>query len=386
MSQLVQKRILVASNDPTLFKLLNLLLTSEGYPVAQAISAAEASEKSAALKPHMVVIDDSLPSTDSAELCRRLRQRIAARYQAILVISSKSDFNDKIAALQAGADEYLTKPFDSKELVYRVKNLLAHVEAQTNAAEAAPPARGHVIAFFGTKGGVGKTTLAVNTALALHLKSGGRVLIFDADFFFGDVGVHLNMPPTRSFSDLIQHIDELEAELVEQVVLRHSSGMRVLLSPFRPEQAELITPEHVKRLLAYLAEVYDYVVVDCYAAYDDRTLSILERADEIIVVVTPEVGPIKNTSVFLDIAGKMGLSLDKVHILLNRANSDVGIAVQEIERSFKHRVAFSIVSGGRAVVLSVNHGQPLALAKPDHPVYQEISRLADWLIKNSPKN
>lgn len=332
----------------------------------------------------MVVIDDYLPSTDAAELCRRLRKRIAARYQAVLIISSKSDFNDKIAALQAGADEYLTKPFDSKELAYRVKNLLAHVEAPEG-AEVAPAVRGQVIAFFGTKGGVGKTTLAVNTALALHLKSGGRVLIFDADFFFGDVGVHLNLPPTRSFGDLIEHLDELDPELIEQVVLRHSSGMRVLLSPFRPERAELITPDHVKRLLAYLAEVYDYVVVDCHSAYDDRTLSILERANEIMVVVTPEVGPIKNTSAFLDIAGKMGMSLDKIHIILNRSNSDVGIAIQEIERSFKHRVQFSVVSGGRAVVLSVNHGQPLAFSKPDHPVYQEVLRIADWIIKNSPK-
>ncbi len=385
MSPQAQKRILTATNDPTLFKLLNLLFTSEGHQVAQATSAAETYEKSAALKPHMVVIDDSLPNTNSADLCRRLRQRTAARDQAILVISSKTDFDDKIAALEAGADEYLTKPFDSKELAYRVKNLLAHVEASAG-ARVEPERHGRVIAFFGTKGGVGKTTLAVNAAVALNQKSGGRVLIFDADFFFGDVGVHLNMPPTRSFSDLIEHIDRLDPELVEQVVLPHASGIRVLLSPFRPEKAELITPEHVKQLLTYLADQYDYIVVDCHAAYDERTLSILDRADEIMLVVTPEVGPIKNTSVFLDIAEKLGLALDKIHIILNRSNSDVGIAVQEIERSFKHRVQFSIVSGGRPVVLSVNHGQPLGIVKPDHPVYQEISRLADWIIKNSTKN
>ncbi len=108
--------------------------------------------------------------------------------------------------------------------------------------------------------------------------------------------------------------------------------------------------------------------------------------NEIMVVVTPEVGPIKNTSVFLDIAGQLGLSLDKIHIILNRADSSVGINVQEIERSFKHRIEFSIVSGGRPVVLSVNHGQPLTLVKSDHPVSKEIFRIADWLIKNTPKS
>lgn len=385
MSQPARKRILVATNDPTLFKLLNLVFTNEGYQVTQTLSGAESFDKAATLRPHMLVIDDALPGTDSAALCRRLRKNVATRYQAILVISSKADVSSKIAALEAGADEYLIQPVDSKELAYRAKNLLARVEVPTQ-VQAEPGKRGQVIAFFGTKGGVGKTTVAVNTAVALHRKSGRRVLIFDADFFFGDVGVHLNLPATRSVVDLIEHLDEIDPELIEQVILPHSSGLRVLLSPFRPEKAELITPEHVKRLLAYLGEQYDHVVVDCHSAYDDRTLSILERADEIMLVVTPEVGPIKNTSLFLDIAGKLGLSLEKIHIILNRANSDVGINVQEIERSFKRRVEFSIVSGGRPVVLSVNHGQPLAIVKPDHPVCQEIFRIADWLIKNVPKN
>lgn len=384
MSLGTPKRILIATNDPTLFKLLSLVLTAEGYQITQAVSAAEAFDKAANQRPHMVMIDDSLPGVDAPGLCRRLHKNAATHYQAILVLSSKTDVASMIAALEAGADEYLAKPFDSKELAYRVKNLLVRVEVPAD-VQVEQGKHGQIIAVFGTKGGVGKTMIAVNTAIALQRRSGGRVLIFDADFFFGDVGVHLNMPPTHSVSELTERIDELDPELVDQVVLRHSSGIHVLLSPFSPEKAELVTPEHIKRVLAYLAGTYDYVVVDCHAEYDDRTLSILERADEVMVVVTPEVGPIKNTSVFLDIAGRLGLSLNKIHIILNRADSSVGINVQEIERSFKQRIEFSIVSGGRTVVLSVNQGQPLTLTKSDHPVAKEIFRIADWLMKNTPK-
>lgn len=384
MSQVTRKLIVIASNDPTLVKLLNMVL-AESYEVVQTKTGDEAFEKAVSLRPHLIIIDDALPGTGRNALCSKLRKNAATRHAGLLILSSTGDMAEKISAFEAGADEFLTKPFDSKELTYRVKNLVARVHIPTE-AETAPVERGRVIAFFGTKGGVGKTTVAVNTALALLRQSGGRVTIFDADFFFGDVGVHLNVPPTRSVMDLIEHMDNLDAEFVDQVVLRHPTGLRVLLSPFSPEKADLITAEHVKTLIGFLAELNDYVVVDCHATYDDRTLSILDRADEIMLVVTPEVGPLKNTRMFLDIAEKLGISLDKVHIILNRSNSNVGIETQEIERNFKHRVQFSIVSGGRPVVLSVNQGQPLLTGKLDNPVSQEILRIADWTIKKSARN
>jgi pilus assembly protein CpaE len=375
MSQAGPRRIVVACSDPTLFKLLNMLLTAEGYQVIQTQTGDDCYNKASSQRPHMVIIDDALPGTKAAELCRRLRKNPATNYLALLVLSSKGDAAEKIAAFEAGADEFLTKPFDAKEMTLRVKNLIGRVHVPTQAT-AAPQKRAQGIAIFGAKGGVGKTTIGTNLALAIHRQSSGRVLLFDADFFFGDIGVHLNLPPTRSVIDLIEHMDELDTEFVEQVILRHPSGLRVLLSPFRPEKADLITPDHVKRLLGLVSEQYDHVIVDCHSAYDERMLTILEWADDILLIVTPEVGPIKNTSMFLDIADKLGLSLDKIHIILNRANSNVGIDVSEIERSFSHRVEFHLVSGGRPVVMSVNQGQPLILSKADHPLAQEISRIA----------
>ena len=381
MTQTTRKHIVIATSDPTLTKLLTMVLVVEGFEVVSTKTADEAFEKCVALGPHLIVIDYALPGGAGPALSRKLRKKVATRHMGIFILTASGDVAEKIAAFEAGADEQLAVPFDSKELAYRVKNLVAHITIPSEAKTAAAQG-GRVIVFFGTKGGVGKATVAVNTALTLHRKLSGRVLIFDADFYFGDVGIHLNLPPTHNVSELVEHIDEIDPELVEQIVLRHSSGLRVLLSPFQPEKAELITPEHVKKLLAYLVEKYDYVMVDCHGAYEDRILSILERADEIMLVITPEVGPIKNTSVFLDLAGRLNLPLDKIHIILNRANSDVGINIQEIERTFRHRIEFSIISGGRAVVLSVNQGQPLALTKPDHPLAQETARIADWLIKS----
>ncbi|MCL4489810.1 MAG: response regulator [Chloroflexi bacterium] len=381
MSQALKRVVLLGSGDPTLLKLLGMILTPDSYTTVVAKSGAEVRSLAVSQRPHMLVLDDALAGANVLELCRAIRQNPVTRYQAILVLSSQTDVDGKIAAFEAGADEFVAKPFDPKELTYRIKNLVARVRVPAP-TEAAPSKHGRLIAVFGTKGGVGKTTVAVNLALALQRQTGGRVLIMDADFSFGDVGVHLNLPPTHSIMDLVGSTDDLEPELVDQVVVRHSSAIRVLLSPFSPEKADLITPDHVKRILTALVEQNDYVVVDCHATYDERMLSILDRADEIMLVVTPEVGPLKNTRMFLDIADKLGLTLDKVHLILNRANSNVGIEAQEIERSFKRRVEYRIASGGRPVVLSVNQGQPLMTGKLDNPVAQEILKISDWIVKN----
>jgi pilus assembly protein CpaE len=237
--------------------------------------------------------------------------------------------------------------------------------------------------MFGSKGGVGKTTIATNLAVALRQHTRQRVALFDADLFFGDVGVHLNLPTVRTILDMIQSLDGADPEQAEQVLVPHPSGVRVLLSPFRPEEGELITPESIERILEFLRQHYDYIVVDCQPSYDDRMLRILESADEVLMVVTPEVGPLKNTSLFLDLAVRLGYSLDKINVALNRFNSNVGIGPEEIERTLQHEVAFRIISGGRPVVLSVNRGVPLVIEQPDHPFSVQIMRIADHYIQRA---
>jgi pilus assembly protein CpaE len=380
MSQSPRRNILIVSSDPTLSKLLGLVLTTEGHQVIAATTGEDALDKVPQRTCDMVIIDVPLAGMDSYELCRRLRQNSTTRYLPILMLSSKGDVADKLAGFEAGADEYLTKPFDSKELAYRIRNLLLRAQIPAR-PHAEPLARGQTIAFFGTKGGVGKTTICVNTAITIQQQTRKRVAIFDGDFFFGDIGVHLNLPPVRSMVDLVERIDEIDADLVNQVMVPHSSGVRVLLSPFRPEKADLVTSEHVKRLLDILVVFYDYVIADCHSAYDERTLSILEKADDIMLVLTPEIGPVKNTALFLDIAPSLGVTLDHIHVILNRANSSVGIEPEEIERSLHHPIEFRIVSGGRPVVMSVNRGVPLTIEKPDHPLAREIAHIAAHLIK-----
>jgi pilus assembly protein CpaE len=382
MNSNAMTRILVVDDDPTIRKLVELVLTQAGYQVTLAATGEQGFSLASQQSFDMAVLDVMLPGMDGYTLCRRLRAHPRTSLIPILMLTAQAETRDKLAGFNAGADDYVTKPFEPAEFVVRVKVLLARSAVMTAPAPAKPAQHGKIWAVFGAKGGVGKTTLAVNLAVALARQPNVRVILVDADFEFGDVGAHLNLSPSRTILDLLPRIDELDEELISRVLLRHDSNVRVLLGPYRPEDAERIQPEVLTRIIHTLAGHADYVIVDCAANYSERTLVLLENADQILMILTPEIGPVKNTSTFLELAGTLGIPETRIQIVLNRANSEVGIAAQEVERALNKTIPARLMSGGRPVVLSVNRGIPLLLAQPQHPFAQQVVRVAELLRAN----
>jgi pilus assembly protein CpaE len=344
MPQNIKKRILIVQDKAT-SEHLRQVLTSEGYEVFEASTDEEAFNEVLRHAPDLAIVEAGLPGFSGYGFCRRVRANEATSDLPLLMLTTKGEIADKVAGYEAGVDDYVTKPFVAQEMGYRVRILIQrkprHVEQPLE-----PTGQGRVIALFGTKGGVGRTTIAVNLAVTLQRRTGARVLLFDADFFFGDMALHLNLPPSHTILDLVEHIDELDQEFVEQVLIPHVSGVRVLSSPRSPERVESITAGHVQRLLEWFTRAYDYIIVDCQSSYDERMLVILERADAILLVIKPEVGCVKNMAVFSELAARLGFPFERIHIVLNRSGTGSGIDAKEIERIFRRRIAFHIGSGG----------------------------------------
>jgi pilus assembly protein CpaE len=294
-------------------------------------------------------------------------------------------------SLQAGAREFLVKPFSSDEFSETIKRVYDREEARRHqiqaslptapAAEAAAPDADHqVIGIFSPKGGSGRTTIATNVAIALRQQTTQRVALLDANLQFGDVGVLLNLnPKTRSIVDLADG-GEPDADLVESVMIEHSSGVRALLAPPTPEGADLIAPAYLKTVVEHLRTLHAYTVVDLPAGMDDHSLAIMDMADQIVIMAALEITAIKNLRLFLEVADQLGYERSKLRIVMNRSDATQGIRMGDVESSIRRPIDATIISDGRLAVLAVNRGVPFVLSNPESPLSRDVNRLAQTLI------
>ena len=392
-----QIRVLIVDDIPETRDHLAKLLGFEAdvEVVGAAASGREAIELAGKLSPDVVLMDINMPDMDGIAATERLSSEVPTAAVVMMSVQGEADYLRR--SMLAGAREFLVKPFSSDELISSIRQVYTREREkqsrmpvqQSVAASVGTPVRmgggeerepgepGRVVAVFGPKGGVGRTTLAVNLAVAAATELGQRTCLVDASFQFGDVGVLLNLnPKNKSIADLIPELEAGEAESLDTFIINHSAGIRVLLAPPSPEMAELITPTATKHMLEALRLTHDLVVVDCMSTFNDTTLAILDLADTVLTMLSLEITSIKNIRLFLEVAQQLGYGADKVRLVLNRADSSLGIRVADVEHSIGRRVDHTIVSDGRSVVYALNRGVPFFVSNREAQVSQDVLRLA----------
>jgi pilus assembly protein CpaE len=356
--------------------------------IGTAASGAEAIEQAIRLLPDVVLMDINMPDMDGIAATERLSAQVPGAAVVMMSVQGEADYLRR--SMLAGAREFLVKPFSSDELTASIRQVYSRERekaGRTAVREAAraqdPTVEGQVVAVFSPKGGVGRTTIAVNLAVAAAAELGKKVTLVDGSFQFGDVAVLLNLnPKDKSMAELAPELEQGEdPESVETYTQTHSSGIQVLLAPPSPEMAELITPAGVKRVIEILRGHNELVVIDCAAWFNDTLLAILDQADVVLTILTLEITSIKNTRLFLEVAEQLGYS-HKIRLVLNRADTTLGIRVADVEHSIGRKVDHTIVSDGRAVVYALNRGVPFVLSNRESQVSQDVFRLAASIVGN----
>ena len=385
-------RVLIVDDIPETRDHLTKLLGFESdiEVVGAAASGAEAIEIACGLAPDVILMDINMPDMDGISATEHLASR--APNAAVVMMSVQGEADYLRRSMLAGAREFLVKPFSSDELTASIRQVYVREQEKASRLVAAPhPSAprsgavtdepGQVVAVFSPKGGVGRTTLAVNLAVAAATELGKRVVLMDGSFQFGDVGVLLNLnPKNKSIADLVPELEAGVLESVDTFVITHSSGVRVLLAPPSPETAELLTPSGVKRVIEALRATSDLVIVDCSAFFNDTTLAILDAADVILTLLTLEITSIKNMRLFLEVADQLGYAEGKVVLVMNRADSTLGIRISDVEHSIGRKVDHAIVSDGRSVVYALNRGVPFFLSNREAQVSQDVLSLATAIV------
>jgi pilus assembly protein CpaE len=353
--------------------------------VGLAESGRHAIELAIALKPDIVLMDINMPDMDGIEATEQLSAQVPGASVVMMSVQGEADYLRR--SMLAGAREFLVKPFSSDELTSSIRQIYSREQEKLErfpvavAAPAAAPADldpGRIVAVFGPKGGIGRTTVAVNLAVAAASELGQRTALVDGSFQFGDVGVLLNLnPKNKSIADLAPDLEAgLELETIDPFLTVHSSGTKVLLAPPSPEMAELVTAVGVRKVLQMLRRTNDLIIVDCSSSMSDTTLAILDEADVILTMLTLEITSIKNMRLFLEVTDQLGYESSSIKLVLNRADSTLGIRVTDVEQSIGRKVDYTIVSDGRSVVYALNRGIPFFISNREAQVSQDILRLA----------
>jgi pilus assembly protein CpaE len=388
-------RLLIVDDIPETRENLRKLLFFESDidVVGAATNGEEGIQMAVELQPDIVLMDINMPGVDGITASERISQQVPFCQIIMMSVQGEADYLRR--SMLAGAREFLIKPFSSDELVSSIRRVyqlgasrrqalptMAQVPSGAMAAATTPQERGKVVTIFSAKGGVGCSTIAVNVAIALQQNAASKVVLVDTSLQFGDIGVLLNLYASRTIADLSSHIDELDNELIDDILIAHSSGVKTLLAPPRPEMADTVTPTLVADVLERLRNLFDIIIVDTSSVLDDLVLSVLDVSDKIIVVTTPEIPAIKNAKLFFEVTEALEYERDRTMFVLNKVDKRINIRAEDIEANIKYKLEAQLPLDERAVTTAVNQGVPYVLGDKNGLLTQATVALANHLVKS----
>jgi pilus assembly protein CpaE len=321
----------------------------------------------------LVVLGPGLPASEVLSFAEKADHERAG--VGTLLVAETLETGLLREALRAGASDVLTTAATAEEWDEAIERARSRIAIEHDLASSGEAARGRVISVFSTKGGSGKSLIASNLAVIAAQRSGQRVALVDLDLQSGDLAIMFQLMPALSIFDAAQGAERLDEEALHGYLTAHRSGVDLLAAPMEPSLAEQIDASAVDAILELLPTMYPLIVVDGPPMFTDQMLAALDRSDEIVLVGSMDVPSIKNLKLAISTMTKLGHPREKLRIVLNRADSKVGLRSQEVEKSLGAEIDVSIPSS-RDVPLSINQGEPLAVSRPRSPVVQAIGQLA----------
>jgi pilus assembly protein CpaE len=333
-------KILVVDDDLDTLKLVGTTLERQGFVIVAAKDGQEALEKVAQHKPDLILLDVMMPKMDGYEVTRRLRAEPGTASIPIILFTAKAQVDDKVAGLEAGADDYLTKPTHPAELVARVRTILKRPATSMLPPLPSEPAPSHgraVVGVIAAKGGQGASTLATNLAAGFKERyKDASVVLAELTPGHGDLNIRLGKPNLQGLAELLRRSpNDIHRGTVEQALTEHKSGMRLLLSGTRPSDITLAAAgEQMASLVRELSQIANYVVLDLGVGLPVSTQRALEQCTYIVVLAEPDPSSLEQTKALLADLAAHGIPSAKIlAAMVHRVRTDLAINAAELQKA-----------------------------------------------------
>jgi pilus assembly protein CpaE len=354
-------RVLVADDIEETRNVVKKILSMEDEffeVVGEAANGEEVLKLIPVVKPQVVLMDINMPVLNGLEATERISNLYPAVIVIIMSVQGENEYLKK--AMFHGAKEYIIKPFNYDSLIDTIKATYERnkdrIPVQVPYQQSQHNAK--VISFFSSKGGVGKSVLALNTAITLTKTFDKRVLLIDMDLQFGDISMLVNEYNHKTLLDVIDDGQLDSYESAKPYLFNYYFKLQMLLGPKKPEAAEYIGKESIEKLIKIFKQHYDFIIVDTGVNFSDSTLYVLDQSDTILFISTMEIVALKNTKLGLGVMQSLGYDKNKVKLVINRFTSDYGISKGEVEEVFKDGIFSIVPDEEKTVCLSVNQGIP----------------------------
>jgi pilus assembly protein CpaE len=372
-------RAALISSDSSFVTMVKQLLTGPERPVSLELELAvplfQFGEQQVhalrALSPELIILD----LQDSQDLGLQLAQYLVDLNPAQLFIATGPVLSSEqlMLAMRAGVSDYLPKPVSPEDLRAAAIRSALKLRKPDGDKTRQP---GKVLSFFSAKGGSGSTTLATNLAILIHRSTKAKTLLVDLDLELGESALVLGIKPRFNFVDFVENFRRMDAGLLASYIDHHPSGIDLLSAPVEPGKADSVTPEQIRRILGFLRQHYDYVVVDTPRSFAPTTLAVFEQADLLFIVGAADLPSLRNIQRGLPLFKRvLTKGEEQVRLILNRYDPSDTVSVEDVERSLGIKVFWKLSNDYEAVAGSVTSGKPIVM-NGGSPYTRDLAGLA----------
>jgi pilus assembly protein CpaE len=379
-------RVLLIDDEQFYFKLIQKKIKESEYELEYAKSSSEGLAKISSFDPELLIVDLMLPDMDGFQILERLRRDPKFGTIPVIVITAKDELDQKLKAFELGADDYLVKPFQPEELVARMGILARRGRAaqQSRSVEKAKDASLYVV--HSLRGGLGCSSIVVNLGLAFQKLWGKPTLLVDGVLTAGQIALMLDAKSIATWENLVGINEEtLDDAVVSEIMCEHKSGIRYIASPRFPIAADTFSNEILKLFMDKLKAQNDFIITDASHDFSDMTINMLSMANTILLIMAPEMASLRTTMGALEIYDRLGVSVDKVKIVLNNNSSNPAIRQAQLEKVLKRSIDFVLPYEAGEVNRALNFGQPFILTNPDLSICLALENMAYQLSDSSLK-